>query len=189
MAKLCTALCTTNAKSGLLNRVACLWESICDPLRNVVGLVFHELAESRCNVRLCDVNVVPSSDGGRTVAHRAGRGRNDPCPYCAPASRRCDASSRTRRPPTWLPRLPPRVDAGARRRVPNCQCPETRTWKLFRASPPPLACDAPKTSAARGVSGKAALCACRLALANVDHSMRALKARPSGLTSAHFSVE
>ena len=46
-----------------LHRFACLRERGCQSLGNVASLVFHEFPESGCNVRLCDVDVIPSCHG------------------------------------------------------------------------------------------------------------------------------
>ena len=56
----------------LLYRITRLRERGFNSFRHIARLVLDKLPEPRCNVRLCDVDIVASGHGGRAVAHQPG---------------------------------------------------------------------------------------------------------------------
>ncbi len=88
MTKLCTTLCTTNSKTALLHGIARLWKRCCNSFCYVAGLILDKLPEPGCNVRLRDVDIVPSSDGGRAVAHKPSKAVAIHAGLCGPRPER-----------------------------------------------------------------------------------------------------
>ena len=161
-------MCTTFAKNGLLDGCACLREGGSESLCHVARLVLHKLPESGGNVRLRDVDVIPGGNGRRAMPHEAGQCETVHAGLCG-------AGSEGVPPAIELERLQTSgLYRGLVRVLQGCDVPgNSRTGKhkgrilcLCRSF-------APLKNLCRPWSErKAALCAVRLALANVKHSSR-----------------